>query len=87
MATLMVKGLGTPVQGVPDFRYLLCGKRGISLKHPHIRNFVKQGKFIVPRYEVWGSKCLTIHEKYASLTPSYSLCDWGSQYAVDTCCR
>ena len=26
------------------------------LRPPHVRDFVKEGYFFVPRYEVWGSK-------------------------------
>ena len=28
----------------------------IFLRPPHVRNFVKEGYFFVPRYEVWGSR-------------------------------
>ena len=37
------------------------------------RDFVKNGYFFVPRYEVYrGENPLTIHEIYAALTPSDS---------------
>ena len=26
------------------------------IRSPHVRDFVKEGYFFVPRYEVWGSK-------------------------------
>ena len=29
---------------------------GLFLRPPHVRDFVKEGYFFVPRYEVWGSK-------------------------------
>ena len=31
-------------------------KKGSFLRPPHVRDFVKEGYFFVPRYEVWGSK-------------------------------
>ena len=37
-------------------RYVFRGRRGILLRPPHVRDFVKEGYFFVPRYEVWGSK-------------------------------
>ena len=37
-------------------RYVFCGRRGLFLRPPHVREFVKEGYFFVPRYEVWGSK-------------------------------
>ena len=62
-------------------------KKGYFLRPPHVRDFVKEGYFFVPRYEVWGSKSLTIHEIYAALTPSDSRSDWASEFAAATCCR
>ena len=33
------------------------GEEGVFfLRPPHVRDFVKEGYFFVPRYEVWGSK-------------------------------
>ena len=52
-------GGGTQVQrggGGAHLRYVFRGRRGLFLRPPHVRNFVKQGYFFVPRYEVWGSK-------------------------------
>ena len=31
-------------------------KKGYFLRPPYVRDFVKEGYFFVPRYEVWGSK-------------------------------
>ena len=31
-------------------------KKGSFLRPPHARDFVKEGYFFVPRYDVWGSK-------------------------------
>ena len=36
-------------------RYVFRGRRGLFLR-PYVRDFVKEGYFLVPRYEVWGSK-------------------------------
>ena len=70
--------------------FLTCLKRGrISRKNgsflrpPHVRDFVKEGYFFVPRYVVWGGENpLTIHEIYAALTPNDSRSDWASEYAA-----
>ena len=43
-------------RGGPHLRYVFRGRRGIFLRPPHVRDFVKEGYFFVPRYEVWGSK-------------------------------
>ena len=40
----------------PHLRYVFRGRRGLFLRPPHVRDFVKEGYFFVPRYEVWGSK-------------------------------
>ena len=40
----------------PHLRYVFRGRRGLFLKPPHVRDFVKEGYFFVPRFEVWGSK-------------------------------
>ena len=42
--------------GGPHLRYVFRGRRGLFLRPPHVRDFVKEGYFFVPRYEVWGSK-------------------------------
>ena len=31
-------------------------RRGLFLRPPHVRDFVKEGYFFVPTYEVWGSE-------------------------------
>ena len=31
-------------------------KKGTFFRPPHVRDFVKEGYFFVPRYEVWGLK-------------------------------
>ena len=49
-------GGGTQVQRGPHLRYVFSGRRGLFLRPPHVRDFVKEGYFFVPRYEVWGSK-------------------------------
>ena len=43
-------------RGGPHLRYVFRGRRGLFLKPPHVRDFVKEGYFFLPRYEVWGSK-------------------------------
>ena len=43
-------------RGGPHPRYVFRGRRGLFLRPPHVRDFVKEGYFFVPRYEVWGSK-------------------------------
>ena len=49
-------GGGTQVQrgAAPALR--ISRKKGSFLRPPHVRDFVKEGYFFVPRYEVWGSK-------------------------------
>ena len=49
-------GGGTQVQRGVALRYIFRGRRGLFLRPPHVRNFVKEGYFFVLRYEVWGSK-------------------------------
>ena len=51
-------GGGTQVQrGVaPALRISYFTYFGLFLRPPHVRDFVKEGYFFVPRYEVWGSK-------------------------------
>ena len=43
-------------RGGPHLRYVFRGRRGLFLRPPHVRDFVKEGYFFVHRYEVWGSK-------------------------------
>ena len=45
-------------RGGSHLRYVFRGRRGLFLRPPHVRDFVKEGYFFVPRYEVWGSKSL-----------------------------
>ena len=40
--------------GAPSLR--ISRKKGSFLRPPHVRDFVKEGYFCVPRYEVGGSK-------------------------------
>ena len=80
-------GVAFRYRGGPHPRYVFRGGRGIFLRPPHVRDFVKEGYFFVPRYEVWGQNPLTIHEIYAALTPSDSRSVWASVFASATCCR
>ena len=60
-------------------------EKGSFLRPPHVRNFVKEGYFFVPCYEVWGGgggNRLTIHKIYAALTPSDSRSDLASEFAA-----
>ena len=63
-------------------------KKGSFLRPPHVRDFVKEGYFFVPRYEVWGGgggggeNPLTIHEIYAALMQSDSRSEWASEFAA-----
>ena len=43
-------------RGGPHPRYVFRGRLGLFLRPPHVRDFVKEGYFFVPRYEVWRSK-------------------------------
>ena len=78
-------------RGGPQQSYVFRGGRGLFLRPPHVRDFVKEGYFFVSRYEVWGGgggeNPLTIHEIYAALTPSDSQRDWASEFDAVTCCR
>ena len=42
-------------------------KKGSFLRPPHVRDFVKEGYFFVPRYEVWGVKIPLQSTKYTRL--------------------
>ena len=67
--------------------FVLCisRKKASFLGPPHVRDFVKEGYFFEPRYEVWVQNPLTIHEIYAARTPSDSRSDWASEFAAATC--
>ena len=69
-------------RGGPHLSYVFRGRRGLFLRPPHVRDFVKEGYCFVPRCEVWWSKSSTIHEIYAALTPSDSRSDWASESAA-----
>ena len=43
-------------RGGSHLRYVFRGGRGLFVRPPHVRDFVKEGYFFVLRYEVWGSK-------------------------------
>ena len=43
-------------RGGPHLSYVFRGGRGLFFRPPHVRDFVKEGYFFVPWYEVWGSK-------------------------------
>ena len=82
-------GGGTQVQrGASSAFIRISRKKGSFLRPPHVRDFVKEGYFFVPRYQVWrggggGDNPLTIHEIYAALTPSDFGSDWASEFAAD----
>ena len=42
-------------------------KKGSFLRPPDVRDFVKEGYFFVPRYEVWGVKIPLQSTKYTRL--------------------
>ena len=63
-------GGGTRVQrgAAPVLR--ISRMKGSFLRPPHVRDFVKEGYFFVPRYEVWGGggvKILLQSTKYTRL--------------------
>ena len=67
-------GGGTQVQGgggggggggAPALR--ISRKKGSFLRPPHVRDFVKEGYFFVPRYKVWGVKIPLQSTKYTRL--------------------
>ena len=47
-------GGGTQVQRAAASALCISRKKGSFLRPPHVRDFVKEGYFIVPRYEVRG---------------------------------
>ena len=48
----------------PHPRYIFRGRRGLFLRSPHVRDFVKEGYFFVPR---WGVKIPLQSTKYTRL--------------------
>ena len=42
-------------------------KNVFFLRTPHVRDFVKEGYFFVPRYDVWGVKIPLQSTKYSRL--------------------
>ena len=52
----VTRGGALRYRGGPHLRYVFRGRRGIFLRPPHVRDFVKEGYFFVPGYEVWVSK-------------------------------
>ena len=48
------RGGGTQVQRGAAPAVQISRKKGSFLGPPHVRDFVKEGYFFVPRYEVWG---------------------------------
>ena len=49
-------GGGTQVQRGASPSLRISQKKVFFLRPPHVRDFVKEGYFFVPRYEVWVSK-------------------------------
>ena len=73
-------------------RVTYFGRKRSFLRPRHVRKFVKEGYFFVPRYKVkggggGGKNTHTIHEIYAALTPSDSQSDLASEFAAANCCR
>ena len=56
LSTFFVPGEGTQVQRRAAPALHISRKKGLFLRPAHVRDFVKEGYFFVPRYEVWGSK-------------------------------
>ena len=75
-------------RGGPHLCYVFRGRRGLFLRPPHVRDFVKEGYFFVPRYEVWGSKSpynpRNIRGSDAAWLPKWLR---ASEFASATCCR
>ena len=66
-------------------RVTYFGRKWSFLRPRHVRKFVKEGYFFVPRYKVkggGGKNTPTIHEIYAALTPSASQSDLASEFAA-----
>ena len=83
----MVLLIALRYRGGPHPHYVFPGRRGLFLRPPHVRDFVKEGYFLYPGTKYGGQNPLTIHEIYAALTPSNSRSDWASEFAAATCCR
>ena len=60
-------GGGTQVQRGVTPALCISRKKGSFLRPPHVRDFVKEGYFFVPRYEVWGLKIPLQSTKYTRL--------------------
>ena len=60
-------GGGTQVQRGGAHVLHISRKKGSFLRPPHVRDFVKEGYFFVPRYEVWGVKIPLQSTKYTRL--------------------
>ena len=71
------RGGGTQVQrgAAPSLR--ISRRRGLFLRPPHVRDFVKEGYFLYPGTKYGGQNPLTIHKIYVALTPSDSRSDSG----------
>ena len=54
-------------RGGPHLRYIFRGRRGLFIRPAHVCDFVKEGYFFVPRYEVWGVKIPLQSTKYTRL--------------------
>ena len=81
-------GVSLRYRGGPHLRYVFRGRRGLFLRPPHVRDFVKEGYFFVPRYEVWGSKSPynpgNIRGSDAEWLPKWLR---ANEFAAATCCR
>ena len=67
-------------RGGSHLRYVFRGRRGLFLRPPHVRDFVKEGYVLYSGTKYCGQNPLTIHEIYAALTPSDSRSDWASEF-------
>ena len=69
-------------RGGSHLRYVFRGRRGLFLRPPHVRDFVKEGYILYPGTKYGGQNPLTIHKIYAALTPSDCQSDWASEFAA-----
>ena len=70
-------------RGGPHLSYVFRGRRGLFWRPPHVRDFVKEGYFFVPRYEVWGLK-----SPYNPRNIRGSDAEWLPKYlGFRVCCR
>ena len=60
-------GGGTRVQRGAALALHISRKKGSFLRPPQVRDFVKEGYFFVPRYEVWGVRIPLQSTKYIRL--------------------